>query len=364
MDEIEPEPLRPEKQSGCVMIPHLDEREKAVLGSVVRAYVETAQPVGSKHVAERSGLGFSSATIRGLMSCLERKGLISQPHTSAGRVPTDRGYRAYVDRIAGPVALTRDEQEDVFHGVDRAAPSPEHLPGSLAGLLSRLSGQMGFASAPRVDDARFRCLLAAKEADGRVAFLLNLDSGLVRSALVETEEPVGVEDLARGTSELNLLFDGLSVARLRAILFGASWREALPATAVARLFRKAAEELFDVARDRGTSVSGLEELLTQPEFRRAEDLDSLAGLLREGGSIPSLFEGELSEEGVTLRIGAENERLELCRFSVLAARYRLGRYGGVMGVVGPTRMQYERGMAVVGFLRHVVETRIGSGRDS
>jgi heat-inducible transcriptional repressor len=77
-----------------------------------------------------------------------------------------------------------------------------------------------------------------------------------------------------------------------------------------------------------------------------------------------VFEGELSEDGVTLRIGAENERRELCRFSVLAARYRLGRYGGVMGVVGPTRMRYERGMAVIGFLRHVVETRIGSGRNS
>jgi heat-inducible transcriptional repressor len=339
--------------------PRLDEREEKILGSVVRTYVHTAQPVGSKRVAADTGLGCSSATIRGLMSRMEERGLIRQPHTSAGRVPTDRGYRVYVDDIMRPTPLSREVQETVFHGVERAAPAPERLPISLAELLSALSGQMGFASPPRVDEAVFRRLYASREEGEKVAFFLTLDSGLVRSALAEAAEPAAQEEIAAGVADMNRRFSGLTLGRVRRMLFGAEWEALLPPTPFARLFRRAAEELLEVARDPGPSVAGFDALLAQPEFRSAGDLDHAACLLKEGGSIPSVLEGRLTDSGATVWIGEENEAEELRLFSVVASRYRMGRFSGVMGVVGPTRMPYDKAVAVIGFLRHVLDRRMG-----
>jgi heat-inducible transcriptional repressor len=341
------------------MIPRLEPREKIILRSVVRTYVDTAAPVGSKRVAEESGLGYSAATIRSLMSRLEERGLIRQPHTSAGRVPTDRGYRVYVDNVMEPVTLTRAEQEGVFFGVERAARGPERMPAALAGLLSELSGQMGFASAPRVEDAAFRSLHAVRAEGGRIAFHMTLDSGLVRSAVGRGDEPLSDEALARGVAEVNRLFGGWTIARIRSALFGADWATYLPGGPFSRIFREGAAELLGVADEPGASVAGLETLLTQPEFRGLGDLESLAGLLRQGGSLPTLLEAEVPAESVALWIGEENEKEELRRFSVAAARYRLGGFCGLVGVVGPTRMSYERALAAIACLTHVVGCRAG-----
>jgi heat-inducible transcriptional repressor len=341
------------------MIPRLEPREKIILRSVVRTYVDTAAPVGSKRVAEESGLGCSAATIRSLMSRMEERGLIRQPHTSAGRVPTDRGYRVYVDAIMEPVALTRAEQEGIFFGVERAARGPERMPAALAGILSDVSGQMGFASAPRLEDAVFRSLHGVRAEGGRIAFHLTLDSGLVRSAVVSAEEALPDEALARGVAEVNRLFGGWTIARVRSALFGAEWATHLPGGPFSRIFREGAAELLGVAGEPDASVAGFETLLTQPEFRGPGDLESLTGLLRKRGSIPALLESDVPTESVALWIGEENEREELRRFSVAAARYRLGRFQGLVGVVGPTRMSYERALASIACLTHVVGCRAG-----
>ncbi|MFH1680461.1 MAG: heat-inducible transcriptional repressor HrcA [Candidatus Eisenbacteria bacterium] len=346
------------------MRPRLEKRERVILGSVVRTYVTTAQPVGSKRVAEETGLGFSSATIRSLMSRMEERGLMRRPHASAGRVPTDRGYRVYVDDVMEPAALTREEQEEVFHGVERAAPAPDRLPRSLAGLLSALSGQMGFASPPRLDEAVFRNLYADRSGGERIAFFLTLDSGLVRSALAETFEPIAGAEVARGLADLNHRFAGLSIGRIRRMVFGADWALHLPPTPFGRLFRRAAEELLEVARETGSSVAGFDALLAQPEFRNPEELDSVAGLFKEGRAIAGLLEPRLGEAGASVWIGMENETEELRLFSVVASRYRMGRFSGVMGMVGPTRMPYERALAIIGFLRHVLDCRIGPAGES
>ncbi len=343
--------------------PPLEERERIVLWTVVRTYIDTAVPVPSERVAREADLGCGPATIRGVMGRLEGRGLMMQPYTSAGRIPTDRGYRAYIDDLPEPAELGREVQEIVYHGVDKMVPRPDRLPISVSKLLGDLSGQMGFASPLHLDEAVFGKLHAEIVGGIRVAMVLTLEPGLVRSSFCEPERPVDAETLARGVSKLNRLYRGQSVRQVRKNLFSAGWEGRIAPDPVSRIFRTAAEELLESGRDGHLSVSGLESLLMQPEFRRPAELDSLAVVLKERGAITGQLSPELPDGEAECWIGGENEREELRRFGMVAGRYRFGRFSGVMGVIGPTRMEYDRAMVLVDFTRQVIDSRIGSEMD-
>ncbi|MBN1826741.1 MAG: heat-inducible transcription repressor HrcA [Candidatus Eisenbacteria bacterium] len=336
----------------------LDDRERAVLRSIVDLYVGTAQPVASERVVEETRLGLSSATIRGVMSRMEERGLLRQPHTSAGRVPTDRGYRVYVDELMGPVSIGRREQEELLFGVERLVNRPDQLPGSMSALLANVSGLAGFASPPRIDRGIYLSLHADLVRDGRVAMVLVLDSGFARSALCPAEEGIDEKSLASGVEELNRRFRGRAVEEIRDFLFGPDWEENLPALRVMRLFRKAAEELLETGRMARITLSGVESLLLEPEFRSSDELVRLSERIEGGSGLPDPEKDALADGGVALRIGAENDEEELTPFSILAAEYRFGRFTGIMGMIGPTRMRYGRGAAIVDFARRIVEQRI------
>lgn len=343
--------------------PPLGERERVVLRSVVRTYVDTAVPVPSERVARDTDLGCSPATIRATMGRLEGRGLMMQPHTSAGRVPTDRGYRAFIDDLPEPAELDREDQEMVYHGVDRMVPRPDRMPISVSKLLGDLSGQMGFASPLHLDEAVFGKLHAQVVGGIRIAMVLTLEPGLVRSSFCEPGKPVDGGTLARGVSALNRLYGGQSVGQVRQHLFGAGWEGRIAPDPVSRIFRTAAEELLESDRDGQLSVSGLGSLLLQPEFRKPTELDSLALVLKERGAITGRLGPELTDGEAECWIGGENEREELHRFGMVAGRYRFGRFSGVMGVIGPTRMKYDRAMVLVDFTRKVIDSRIGSDLD-
>jgi len=341
---------------------NLDDRQKVVLESVVQTYVDTAAPVGSERVARESGLGFSSATIRNLMGSLEEMGLMMQPHTSAGRIPTDRGYRVYVDELMGPADLSREEQEIVIYGLDRAARRPDHLAGVVASVISQLSGQMGFASPPNLDEGIFQSLHGELLSDGRIALALTLDSGLVRSSVRRARpERIDRRTLADGIRDLNRRFSGLAVGEIRERIFGKEGEAHLPPTRVGRLFREAAEDLIESGGVSAISVSGFESLLLQPEFHDPSGLGPLTGLLQERGRLADAVGLSGARDDVEVRIGSENDGEELTQFSILVAPYRFGRFSGILGVIGPTRMPYNRTIALMEFIRRVVTSRVGAG---
>lgn len=337
----------------------LDDREKTILASVVRTYVDTAVPVASERVVRETGLAYSSATIRTLMNRMEERGLMRQPHTSAGRVPTDRGYRVYVDDIMDSASPGREEQETVFSGLDRVAPRPDRLPSSVSGLIGRVSGQLGFASPPRLDEGIFGGLFADPVAGGRIAWMLTLHSGLIRTSVVLPPGPVDGSRLRKEVAAIGERFRGLPVREVRERVFGEGWEETLSPTPVVRAFRAVAPELLETWRDGGVAVFGLEALAAQPEFRDPADLGRLGEFLRERGTLRGELEPHGPGGGLEVRIGGENERDELRPCSVVVTRYRFGRFTGVMGMIGPTRMNYERAVGLIDFVRRVVENRMG-----
>ena len=333
----------------------LTEREEAVLDAVIRVYVETAEPAGSRTVARRFGLGVSPATVRNAMADLEDKGFLFHPHTSAGRIPTDRAYRYYVDTLMRPVRLTAAQQRRLRREL---AEGGEGASDAIAGIVRRatqalglITGELGVAIAPRLDDVVLEKLELALVSSDRMLLVLTLRNGTVRTVYVDLPGSVPASTLAAVTGVLNERLAGHSLGEIR--------------TTLADRLRDAAEdevssELLNIfmqsADDALTSRDGTpEELLlgrasvlaSQPEFASGQQLRSLIELTEQRDLLAGVLSGRPHHEALTITIGTENTDPRLARFTLVTSEYRLGNLSGVVGVIGPTRMPYEKVAALV-----------------
>jgi heat-inducible transcriptional repressor len=330
-----------------------DERRFAVLRAIVADYVSTHEPVGSKVIVDRYNLGVSSATVRNDMAVLEEDGLIVQPHTSAGRVPTDKGYRLFVDRLAQVKPLSSAERRAVQAFLDGAIDLDDVLRRSVR-LLAQLTRQVAVVQYPTLTRSTVRHLEIVQLTPARLMLVLITDSGRVEQRVVDLGDVVTDDD----------------VATLRAMINGALAGRPLAAAsaAVADLPDTAPGELRDVLITLSTTL--IETLVEHPEERLL--LGGTANLTRNVADFPNSLRQVLEalEEQVvvlkllasaqdpgtvTIRIGEENEAEEMRDTSVVSIGYGSGMVLGGMGVVGPTRMDYPGSIAAV----HAVARYVG-----
>ncbi|MGH7467253.1 MAG: heat-inducible transcriptional repressor HrcA [Longimicrobiales bacterium] len=338
----------------------LSEREERVLDAVIRTYVETAEPAGSHTVAKRFGLGVSPATIRNAMAELEEKGFLYHPHTSAGRIPTDQAYRYYVDTLMTPVRIARPEQRMLRRQL------AEDRDGALDRLIQRavqvlglVTGELGVAIAPKLDDVLLERLDAVSLSAEKALLVLTLKNGLVRAVYVDL--PIGApqEVLASVTVILNERLSGQTLAAIKQTL-PERLRDAGPgdrkADELLNIFVQSADQLLD-AHDtpRGEIHLGRTSVIAnQPEFADESRLRQLIELTEERGLLASTLAGRAHSTAPTITIGVENGVARLANFTLVTSEYRLGNLTGVMGVIGPTRMPYEKVAAIVGYTSRLV----------
>ena len=338
----------------------LTEREAQILEAVIRAYVDTAEPTGSRTVARRSGLGVSPATVRNTMSDLEEKGFLYHPHTSAGRIPTDLAYRYYVDTMMRPVRISAAEQRRVRRELAENGQGPlERLIRRSIQVLGLVTGELGVAIAPRLEDVVLERLELALVSSDRVLLVLTLRSGVVRTVYVDLPGQVPAETLVSVTMILNERLAGLTLSEIRATL-PERLRDAASVEAESELlniFMQSAEDALDAT---GTG-SGTELLLgqasllaNQPEFSTGPRLRSLIELTEQRELLADVLSGR--EHGSTPRITIGNEHPDpkLSTFTLVTSEYRLGNLTGVLGVMGPTRMPYEKVAAIVEYTSHLM----------
>ncbi len=336
----------------------LDERKAAVLRAVVEHYVATAQPVGSGTVARAGRLGVSSATVRNDMTILEREGYLVQPHTSAGRVPTDLGYRYFVDHFAvdGQVpAGTRRVVSEFFAGAHHAL---EDLLQETSHLLARLTDHAAVVVGPPAESARVRSAQIVALQARILLVVAVLSNGSVEKQTVTLAADVDDATVAAASAILDAALRGspftcLPVPESNHVEPGSG-----PAAAAAELARGAAEALAAHAGqcEELVYVGGASRLAAeQGAFGTADSAERLLELIEEQVVLASLVRAVLDAD-VTVRIGRENEVEELQECSLVLAPYPLGdALGGTVGVLGPTRMDYRRALAAVA----VVATRLG-----
>lgn len=329
----------------------LNERERRVLDAVIQTYIETAEPAGSRTISRRFGLGVSPATIRNTMSDLEEKGFLFQPHTSGGRIPTERAYRAYVDAITDVAPSAREVATlaQTVAGGDQG--TVEGILRRAAQTLGVLTQELGVALGPRFDGAVLKRLELLKLSSERVLMALTLGAGAVRTIFVEVEGPLADRAIQAVERVLNERLAGLSLREIRTTL-GARLRDALPSGEHDRLlniFVEEGEQLFDrAARDDDEVVLGQASVLAdQPEFASGEGLKRVIALTETRARLADALRGRASGSGITITIGTEHGEPVLQPFTVVTAAYRSGPVSGVIGVIGPTRMPYDKVIALV-----------------
>jgi len=332
------------------MLESLSERELRVLEAVVQSYVETAEPVGSRTVARLFGLGVSPATVRNAMSDLEEKGYLFHPHTSAGRVPTDRAYRVYVNSLMRSPALSAAQEERLREDL-MAEGSISAIIYRAAQVLSVLTQELGVAVAPALDAIVLERLELVTVASDRLLLVLTLRSGVARSVFVEVPGVVHPEAVASIAAVLNDRLAGLTLREIRQTL-PERMRDTAKTSAESELldiFVSTGDQLFDVANPAPDAVviGRTSVLAEQPEFATGPKMRELIELTEQRDVLRKALESRANAVGLTVTIGGENESESLSRLTLITAPYRSGPLSGVIGVLGPTRMPYEKVVALV-----------------
>ena len=345
----------------------LSDREIAVLEAVVQAYVETAEPAGSRTVARRSGLGVSPATIRNTMSDLEEKGYLFHPHTSAGRVPTDLAYRFHVDQLILMPNLSVEEQSKLVRELgSRGSTAVDRLIRRAARALSLLSLELGVGLAPRLDRAVLEKLDLLRVSSEKVLLVATIRSGLVRTLYVDFEGEIPEDTLATLTILLNERLAGLTLSEIRLTLPD-RLRDFQPddssaAEELLNIFIESGSDLFNWSDlEAGEVLLGNASLLaSQPEFTSGERLKSLIELTESRDVLVDALTNRDHRGGLQITIGGENTREELEDFTLVTSEYRIGGLKGVIGIIGPTRMPYEKVIAIVDSTSSLINRILGA----
>ena len=331
----------------------LTEREHAILEAVIRSYVETAEPSGSRTVARRFGLGISPATVRNTMSDLEEKGYLYHPHTSAGRVPTDLAYRLYVDSLMRRKPLTARERGEIRRQLETGGEgrAVEHLLRRAAQVLGLLTQELGIAIAPQLDAATLERLDLVPVHESRALLVLTLRTAGVRTIFVDVPGAIPQATLASVARVLNERLAGLPLREIRATL-AERLRDSTPgapgAEELLNVFVQGADELFVTppAPDADVHLGRASVLAEQPEFSSGERLRGLIELTERRDLLKDVL-GRRGDAGLNVTIGVEHGDPALSGFTVVTSEYRSSGLKGVIGVIGPTRMPYDRVIALV-----------------
>ncbi|HEX2220578.1 MAG TPA: heat-inducible transcriptional repressor HrcA [Gemmatimonadales bacterium] len=330
----------------------LTERELRVLEAVVQTYIETAEPAGSQTIARRFGLGVSPATIRNTMSDLEEKGFLFHPHTSAGRIPTDRAYRVYVNEIMR-LAPPTDEARHTLRNELSVGPrnAVEEIVRRAAQVLGVLTQELGVAVAPALDELVLERLELVPVSSERLLLVFNLRSGVLRTIFVEVPARVSAAAVQEVARILNERLAGLTLSRIRETI-GERLRDAGRPDQEGELlniFVAEREEIFDLSNETGSVVLGSAQMLAdQPEFASNARMRELLRLT-EGRDLLKQALASRRRLGLSITIGNENPDSRLSDFTLVTSSYQAGDLKGVIGVMGPTRMPYDK---IIGLVEH------------
>jgi heat-inducible transcriptional repressor len=323
----------------------LTPRQQLILGLVIREHVSTAQPVGSKTI-QGYGLGVSSATIRSEMAVLEDLGHLAQPHTSAGRVPTDRGYRYFVERLMRESHLPVTERRTIRHQFHQVGVDLEQWMRLAASVLARTAQTAAMVTSPRTDQCRLKHLELISIRDTLAMLIMVLEGGIVKQQVLALDEALTQDTLTQIANRLNDMCVGGSVQRVRncVLQVGAFEQQVLQVVlgVMKRVDDQAGMHLY---RD------GLLNILHQPEFSVPESARNVVHLFEDRTLLEDLLTEMLEVGGVQVVIGGEGRWNELSECSLVVSPYGVsGEATGALGVMGPMRMPYSRAISTVRYV--------------
>jgi heat-inducible transcriptional repressor len=328
----------------------LSERQQTVLRLVVQQYIQSVIPISSKSIIEDYNLGISSATVRNEMAILEEKGYLMQPHTSAGRVPTEAGYRYFVEKLMEKVDLTTEEQRMIRHQFHQARLELDQWLRLSAAVLAHTAHNASLVTAPKSTNCHLKHIELIAIREQTVLLILVFQEGTLKQQILTFDQPVNQDELGPLARQLTDLWKGLEANEVAAMPEPLSEVGAKVSQVVVETMRRLdARRSSDIYRD------GLLNVFSQPEFKDREGIRQIIRALEERRFVEQLVGQALERGGVQIIIGGEGKWEELSDVGIVLTRYGAGEeIMGVMGVLGPIRMPYERTVSVVRYMSQLM----------
>ncbi len=325
----------------------LTAREKIVLGEIVKHFIDSASPVSSTLISQKSRLSFSPATIRNIMAELEIRGYIYQPHTSAGRVPKTRGYRAYVDTLMKKARLTSTEKGQITNALSPGENEIDDILKEVSRILAHLSHQLGILVSPKIAEGTFQRMELIPLSSEKILIIISIDSGFVKTISIEIDSVISGEKLQLVSQILNERLSDMKIADIRqkfASIVKDIWHEE---TGLVKMFANRADRLFDFQEETELYFMGAHHIMQSPDFSDVTSISSVMEMLETRREIVALLENITRSKPTSVKIGEEFEEKKLQDFSLVTARYNIGGISGVLGIIGPKRMNYSKFISLV-----------------
>ena len=333
----------------------LTERRGVILRAIVGEYISTASPVASDTVARQHGLRVSPATVRNEMVDLEEDGYITRPHTSAGRVPLDKGYRFYADSLPDTIELPVETKQRVRLDLSQAGRDPEACIKMATSILARLAQNMAIITFPKASQPRLRHLELIHLQEFLALLILVLKETTLRQHVIPLKKPMSPEDLTAVANKLNAELVGLSWRQIEAKRPELTQLEEQLVDTTLQIMRE--EDRLDYSVH---YVDGLRHLLSQPEFTESEKLREIVESLEDQSLIHAILDDAPEDEAVKVQIGSENTEEALRPLSMVLCRYGVfGEAAGVLTIIGPTRMAYSKAIGGVKYVSHLLDEMVG-----
>jgi heat-inducible transcriptional repressor len=339
----------------------LNDREREILSAVVRHFILTATPVGSRQLSRKEGLDLSPATVRNVMADLEEMGLLYHTHTSAGRVPSDLGYRLYVNDLMESRDLSSAEREAIEREFEGISQDMDEIMAVTARVLSSASKLLAIVLVPALDDAILRRIDLVRVSDTRMLVVISLESGPVKTIMVELEQTIAEDMLRLMNQAINDRLSGLTLSQVRSEIGDRISTVPLTHPGLVRFFVDSAERLFTFSDREDVKIGGRAEVLSQPEFSEPRTMRGIIELIEDKDIIVHLLQGQGIDNRVSISIGSENPDMRAKDLSVLASNYSTPLISGRLGVIGPTRMDYSKLRSLVEFTAQTITRHLEGG---
>lgn len=333
----------------------LDDRSQGVLQSVIQIHIATGEPVGSESVCRLLNRSMSPATIRSIMADLERQGYLEHPHTSAGRRPTDEGYRLYVNNLMRQEPLTLKDAAAIDERLRAGASSPSQILENASHVLSHLSQSVGFVLAPELARMSFMRIDLVRLPHPRILVVMVSQAGIVVHRMIELDEPLTQDDLQTCANYLNAHFSGINLGTVRARLLERMTEDKALYDSLLKRVAAVAERAFpEEGEGANVYLDGTANILDKPEFEDIEKMRALFRTFEEKGRLVKILNECMTGEGIRIFIGHENPDPTLHSVAVVAMGCPVGGESGWgLGVMGSTRMEYPR---IVSLVDHVARS--------
>ncbi len=335
----------------------LNDREKSILRYIIQQFILTASPVGSRNISRHYDVGLSPASVRNIMADLEEMGLIDHPHTSAGRVPTDKGYRVYVDNLMQVPNLKSNEKSNIAKQMEPYQNTTDELILLASRLLSSITRQVACVLYPKLDSGVLEKIQLVSLSSNRLLIIISIKAGLVKTMTLEVDSDIKDSHLHTIQSLLNERLSGLTLAEIRTTFRERFSDVSVNDKPILTLFVDSADKIFtDFKTNDRVIMSGTRNLLNQPEFENPEKFESVIELIEDKDIVIHFFEKniERNKDGVIVSIGKENQSKKFEEYSLVSKQYHAGDVEGMLGVIGPRRMDYSRIVAIVDYISNML----------